>query len=477
MKTKQVAVDYGDRSLQIEVPDSALVVEFQDPAFLPDAMTAVRQALAKPHGSPPLRDIVRPGMRVAIGFDDPTRPALPAQTIIPVLIEELLGAGVSEEDIMLICAPGNHRKYTRMELAAYLGEDVFGRFWPRGQIVNHDCSDPAELKFLGITKHGGYVECNRRFAEADLMLYMGNVSATAWGGYTGMGAVVGLASTRSMASHHGHHVIAQPSSWSAEHRHQPAPQAARGHGHMSFRGLKGEINAHIEQATGKRIFYVNAVGGTKGRIAGVFAGCAPEVDAPAIELADTFNRYPVPQADVLVLGLPQALAYGSSNNQLIAAVGALVPPRHYLTRPVLREGGVVIALCPSAGHIDARTFPSYQEVIDLYGQYHDAAALAAHEEEIGNRPDYLYRYTHGYGYPPVHPFWLFYENEYTLSTAAKVIMAGTTNPGAFRALGITPARHFDDAWRMARKVVGNHPATVIAPTFWSKRVFKFDVQA
>lgn len=476
MKTKQVAVDYGDRLLEIAVPDSSVVVEFKDPSFLADPLGAVRQALANPHGSLPLRELAKPGMCVAIGFDDPTRPAIPAQTILPVVIEELTGAGVREQDILLICAPGNHRKYTRRELAAYLGADLFGRFWPRGQIINHDCSDPSQLKFLGITEHGGYVEHNLHFVEADLMVYMGNVSATAWGGYTGTGAVVGLASTRSMASHHRHHVIAHPASWSADHRIHHPPKGPGHHGHMPFRGLKAEINAHIEKITGNRIFYVNGVGGVKGRLAGVFAGYSPEVEPPACKLADTFYRYSVPQADVMIIGLPQNFAYGSAHNQLIASVGALVPPRQWLNQPVLREGAVVIALCPSMGQIDARLFPSYQEVIDLYARYHDAASLADHEEDIGNRGDYLHQYTHGYGYPPLHPFWLFYENEYTLLTAGRVIMAGTTNPGAFRALGITPARDFSDAWNMGSKIVGRNPVTVVAPSFWSKRVFKFDVQ-
>lgn len=473
MSMKKVAVDYGDRMMEIEVPDRSVVVEFQDPPLLDDPVAAVKQALAKPVSAPPLAALAKPGMTVAIGFDDPTRPAIPAQTIIPVVVDELVSAGVRERDIRLICAPGNHRKYTRGELAAYLGPALFERFAVRGQIENHDCTDPERLKFLGFTEHGGLVEHNRDFLEADLRLYVGNVSATAWGGYTGMGAVVGLASTRSMASHHGHHVIAQPASWSAEHRPQSAHPHRHGH---SFRKLKTEINAFIEQHTGSRIFYVNAVGGTKGRMAGVFAGYAPEVDAPACELADTFNRYACPQADVLILGLPATLAYGSSNNPLVAAVGALVPPRHWINAPVLREGGVVIALCQSTGAIDARTFPSYQEVIDLYARYHEAASLADHEEEIGNRPDYLFRYTHGHGYPPLHPFWLFYENEYTLKRAGKVILAGVTNPGAFRALGIEPAKDFHSAWSSACRLVGRDPVTVIAPTFWSRRVFKFDVR-
>jgi lactate racemase len=148
-----------------------------------------------------------------------------------------------------------------------------------------------------------------------------------------------------------------------------------------------------------------------------------------------------------------------------------------LNQPVLREGGVIIAVCPSAGYIDERLYPSYREVIDLYGRYHSAASLASHEDDVGNRPDFLHRYRFGYRYPPLHPFWLFYENDYALSHASKVIMAGTTNPGAFHTLDITPATTFEHAWSMAARVVGKDPVTVVAPSFWSRRVFKIDVQA
>jgi hypothetical protein len=121
-------------------------------------------------------------------------------------------------------------------------------------------------------------------------------------------------------------------------------------------------------------------------------------------------------------------------------------------------------------------FPSYQEVIDLYGRHHDMAGLVEHEAVVAHRPEYLHRYTHGHAYHPQHPFWMLYGCDYGLSRASAVIMAGTTNPGAFRALGMTPARDFDAAWAMATRNVGPDPVTVVAPSFWSRRLFKFDVR-
>jgi nickel-dependent lactate racemase len=457
LKTKTTRVDFGGKSLDIDVPEHAVVIEFQDPPSLPDPAEAARKAISEPYGSPPLSEIAKPGMRIVIGFDDPTRPAVTVQTIVPIIVSALLEAGVDESDILLICACSNHRKWAPGELEAYLGSDVFSRFWSDGRIINHDCSDSSQLKFLGISPIGKYyVELNRHFVEADLMIYVGNVGPGGFRTYTGTGAVIGLASTRSIASHHSLH----------RSRTARPPHS-----------VKDDLNTQLELATGKRVFYVNAVTGVAGKTVGVFAGTCKEVKVPAWELAESIFRYPAPQADVMVIGIPQTVGHGSADNTLIAAIGVTSPPRFCPGHPVLRQGGVVIGLSPSRGYIDPEQYPAYQEVLDLYARYHNLSSLVDHEQEFDQRPTYKVRYTHGYGYPPLHGFWLLYQCSYTFARASAVIMAGTCNPAAFRALGITPAVDFKEAWNLATKIVGADPVTVIAPTFWSRRAFKFDVKA
>ena len=464
MDTKRIPVDFGDRSLEIDVPEHATVVAFDDPGSLSDPVAAARKAIDEPCGSPPLSELARPGMRVAIGFDDPTRPARTVQILLPVVVDALLEAGVNETNITFICACSNHRKWTRRELAAYLGPRIFSRFWDGGQIVNHDCSDPAELEFLGLTPVGRYpLEMNRRFISADLMIYVGNVGPSGFRTYTGTGAVIGLASTRSIASHHSFHGIRQLGLTTDEGSRKPP------------HSVKDDLNTQMEAATGKRVFYINSVSGLGGNPVGVFAGSCREVKAPAWELAESIFRYRVPQADVMVVGLPERLGLGSTDNTLIAATGVMSPPRFCPKEPVLRDGGVVIGLSPSRGHIDPERYPAYQELIDLYGRYHSVASLVDHEQELEQRPAYRHRYTHGHGYPPLHGFWLLYQCSYTRARASAVIMAGSRNPGAFRALGITPAADFDEAWQLATRITGPDPVTVVAPTFWSRKSLKFDV--
>jgi nickel-dependent lactate racemase len=466
MSSKRVAVDYGDRKIDIEVPESAFIAEYHEGTLIENPREAVLNALSNPLGMPPLSSLAKPGMKVAIGFDDITRPNLPARTILPILVEELNRAGIQDRDILFICASSNHRKPTRTELANHLGPTLFNRFWRLNAIVNHDCTNQEELTYLGITESGRYVEHNNRFLDADLMIYQGNVSSAQGPSYTGTGVCIGLASTKSIASHHSINAIPDPE----------AKKMQSGEKKKAV-NVKDEMSAFIEQATGKQVFYINSINGIGGKMIGVHAGHASSIKAPAWELANSRFVYDTPQADVLIVGLSASFSYGNANNTLIAGAGTFTLPRYNAEGPVLREGGVVIAVSPTTGFIDPQLYPSYQKVIDVYGSLHSPRGLIDYEDEFNNNLEYTHKYTYEHGYPPLHPFWLLYENEYSLNRAGAVIMAGTSNPGAFRAIGMSTAPNFDAAWKMAKKIVGESPKTVVAPSFWSKPRIKFRVDA
>ena len=199
--------------------------------------------------------------------------------------------------------------------------------------------------------------------------------------------------------------------------------------------VKDDLNAQMEIATGKQVFYINSVSGLEGNPVGVFAGSCREVRAPAWELAESIFRCPVPQADVMVVGLPERLGPDSTDNTLVAATGVMSPPRFCPSAPVLREGGVVIGLSPSRGQIDPERYPAYQEVIDLYGRYHSIASLVDHEQELDHRPEYRHRYTHGYGYPPLHGLWLLYQSAYTRGARGRDHHGRNPQPGSLPGAG------------------------------------------
>lgn len=462
---KVVEVDFGAEKIEVEVPESAVVARFTNPASHSTPAKAVQNAIDQPFGAPPLKELLKRGMKVAIAHDDPTKPAAPFQCVLGTLVENLLTAGIKKENIFFISANGNHKKWTDEELRTFLGEDIFKTFFPLGNVRNHDCENREKLVYLGQTPGGALIDHNRDFLEADLLIYAGQVVAHSWGGYTGTGAAIGLASTKSIASHHNFSVVNHPKSTIGDQRQ------------MYFRKLKAEINLGLESKVKKNIFYINWVGGIGGNIVDVFAGYSPAVEEPAWKLADTFSIVTVPQADILVVGLPHKFAYGSSNNPLITAIGMAYPTRVWLKDHLLKKGGCVIGLNPCTGDYDRKTYSSTPEVIKLRAKSCSISELSKFQNEVASNPKYLDRYLNHNAYHPVHPFWLFYSCEYMMSRASEVFISGASDKQVFKSLGISPTDSFNEALKRAKARLKDEPQIVVVPSYWSERPFKFLVKS
>src|ERR687887_769516 len=175
---------------------------------LPDLTGAIRDALLHPVGSEPLPELLKPGMRLTIAFDDISLPLPPMQTpdirgrVIEQVLEVAARRGV--DDVRLVVANSLHRRMTRAEIKRAVGERVYRSFWPEG-LTNHDAEDPHGLTYLGQTDRGEDVEINRRAAESDLLVYV-NVNLVAMdGGHKSV--PVGLGSYRSLRHHHSVHTM------------------------------------------------------------------------------------------------------------------------------------------------------------------------------------------------------------------------------------------------------------------------------
>lgn len=322
-RNRLVKVDYAETQLEIPVPEDAFVAERDDPAPLPNPEQSFRQTLEKPIGIKPLRELAEKGARVTIAFDAPPRSGTPRRLFIPILLEELQKAGVPERNVTLICASGSQWKRTRNELCHNLGPELFAQFWP-SRLINHDCSQG--LIYLGESELGDHVEYNKAVAESDILVYLGTISANSWGGFSGTGVVIGLGSARCIRSHHTG-VIAHPDACHGDPRKS------------LYMKHKQAIHAQVEKATGKKIFYADAVVNTKGEICSIVAGHCPEINEPEWTLAEKCFRVSVPQADVLVAGLPAASVYGSTHNPLLTLTYSAMVMRNWVHKPVLKPGG------------------------------------------------------------------------------------------------------------------------------------------
>src|SRR5207244_12649067 len=85
------------------------------------------------------------------------------------------------------------------------------------------------------------------------------------------------------------------------------------------------------------------------------------------------------------------------------------------------------------------------------------------------------RYRAGSAYHPWHPFWLFAEDEYGMTRAGAIIMAGARPGMLWQQLGCVVAATPSDALAQARGLVGAEARIVALPTYWSKPRIAFQV--
>src|SRR5881397_2523621 len=175
---------------------------------IPDVTGAISDALLHPLNSEPLTELMKPGMRLTIAFDDISLPLPPMQTpdIRGRVIEQVLeiAARKGVDDVKLVVANLLHRRMTPAEIKRAVGERVYRSFWPEA-LTNHDAEDPNGLTYIGQTDRGEDVEINRRAAESDLLIYV-NINLVAMdGGHKSV--PVGLGSYRSLRHHHTVHTM------------------------------------------------------------------------------------------------------------------------------------------------------------------------------------------------------------------------------------------------------------------------------
>ena len=137
----------------------------------------VVRALENPIGTPCLKEIVKPGEKIAIITSDITRP-MPTYKVMPALLDELYAAGIKKEDITLVFALGSHRKHTEEEKKKLAGERAYSEI----ACIDGDASDCVRY---GKTSRGTPVDIVRCVAEADRRICLGNIEYHYFAGYSG----------------------------------------------------------------------------------------------------------------------------------------------------------------------------------------------------------------------------------------------------------------------------------------------------
>lgn len=159
----------------------------------------VQRAMEHPIGSPPLREIVRPGQKILIVVDDITR-STPIHQIAPLLLDHLLQSCCADADITFALALGTHRPMTEAEIAERLGPEIAANY----TVINTPAQVKEDFVDTGENWGGVPIEVNRAVLEADIVIGVGSVVPHADAGWSGGCKIIlpGMCSERTVMENH-----------------------------------------------------------------------------------------------------------------------------------------------------------------------------------------------------------------------------------------------------------------------------------
>ncbi len=177
---KTFLLPYGNEKIPITIPQKNLlkICWLKETPGVKDNIKAIKEAIKKPIGSPTISIITQRKSNAVVICTDITRPT-PDKLLIPPILDELNKGGISDKNIKVIIARGQHRKMTEEEVKEKVGQDVCKR-------VNISQHDPDNnLFYLGKSKRGNELWVNKDVAQADVKISTGNIVPHRYAGYGG----------------------------------------------------------------------------------------------------------------------------------------------------------------------------------------------------------------------------------------------------------------------------------------------------
>lgn len=167
------AFEYGDGTIEIDISRGNILgsIEARDVPAVEDTEKTLRALLARPVGSPPLKEIVKKGDKVVILAGDMTRLWVGTDRFLPVIIDELLQAGLEASQISILLGTGDHRAHSDAEKRQIVGDEVFENY----EVTDHRAREKSELVYLGETPGKTPIWVNRRVMEADRVILTGGI--------------------------------------------------------------------------------------------------------------------------------------------------------------------------------------------------------------------------------------------------------------------------------------------------------------
>jgi len=323
---KKVTLDLGRFRFSLNIPDQTDIYSMGTAPPLQNPEEAIRRALAKPIDSPSLKTLitqklrVKPGAQAVVVISDHTRPVPYSgeSGLLFPLINEMIQAGLTPSQILLLVATGTHRAMTEQELRRMLDPRLFSLGL---RISSHDSRSKKDMVSVGQTTWGGDIFINRHYIECDIKILTGLVESHFMAGASGGRKSIcpGLMAEASTHVLHSGPVLASPKARDLILEENPVHEEA----------------SKVAKMAGCDMIF-NVTLDSNFRLTGVFAGSMEKAFLAAFDKLKSYAAVPVTKKYDLVLSHTGYVGV----NHYQAAKGALT------CAPLVQEGG----MCLLAAH-------------------------------------------------------------------------------------------------------------------------------
>lgn len=294
-----------------------------------EKLKLIAKRIQNPTGCPPLSKYASGAKNVLIITDDNTR-FTPLKSILPIVLNELRAAGITNKQLKLLIASGTHRPMTKKEISDKFGAKLAANY----KIYNHSWNKESSLVRIGDKISGRRICINRLAREADFIIGIGSIVPHATVGFSGGGKIIlpGICGKETVEDMH----------WEALNFKM---QEILG---VYDNPMRRMVDSVAEKAGLK--FIVNAIMDCKGRFVDVIAGHPVKAHKKGVGLARGIFGMPMDGAADIVIA--DAKPMDIDLRQAIKAVAS--------SELAVKDGGVIILLarCPEGA---APQFPEFEK--------------------------------------------------------------------------------------------------------------------
>jgi hypothetical protein len=476
---RRVPILSGSRIVQVPLADDDVILAAPPPPTqVVDVAAAVRDALRFPLEGPALADIVPRVGRVTVVVEPPALPMPGAQldprpVALATVLGELSALGVTGDRQTILVAGGLARKLPRRDLERLLPPPQARDF--RGRVLVHDAADPA-LRELD-RGDGTRGAIHSAIVEGELVMVVSSAETVLHGGPAALVAACDAGTIRGSAAADSLLQAAGSRAWQralgveravAAHVPLHGVSLVLDHPRLTgpFRGYPHDPRSfdHVARSPLRRLYSVLPASLRRGLLRDLqrtiaatdaFAG-TPSV-AHAESLLRTVELRGVPLGDpldVLVVGSPWIGPHVPREllNPITSAAMSLgLVLRMWRDAFPVRDGGTLVlvhALTRSFAH---GTQGPYRRLFDALASGSD---VGDSERESSGDTRALEAYRAGRACHPLLPYADWAGCQPALARLGAVVVAGSRDAVAARALGFVPSHSVASALEMAHGLAG-----------------------